>query len=161
MVNKWTTTGIGDAARWLIDHVSYNGDDCLLWPFGCAVGYGSVNHKRRTHRAHRLMCALAHGAPPTPKHQAAHSCGIGHCVNPHHLSWKTNGENQIDRRKHGTASKVFAQKKITPEQDVEIRKLRSEGVPLQKLASMFGVTHSTIQYRLYGGSHKKRRQQLS
>jgi hypothetical protein len=54
------------------------------------------------------MCQLVHGDPPTPAHQAAHSCGSGHlgCVNPKHLSWKTQSENQLDCREHGTQAKT-------------------------------------------------------
>lgn len=51
------------------------------------------------------MCQKAHGDPPSPKHDAAHSCGRGHegCVNPNHLSWKTKKQNQADRITHGTS----------------------------------------------------------
>jgi hypothetical protein len=63
--------------------------------------------------AHRLMCQLAHGDPPTPDHIAAHSCGRGHegCVNPNHLSWKTYSENELDKRVHGTTRNPWWGKK--------------------------------------------------
>jgi hypothetical protein len=50
--------------------------------------------------AHRAMCRLIHGNPPTPKHQAAHSCGNGRrgCVHPGHLRWATDAENRAERR---------------------------------------------------------------
>ena len=97
--------GKGKTFAWLIARVDYQGDDCLPWPF-CRdgrVGRGRMGHEGKRPWAHRLMCELAHGPPPTPKHQAAHECGKGHygCVNPRHLAWKTNSENQLDRRKNG------------------------------------------------------------
>jgi hypothetical protein len=55
-------------------------------------------------RATRVMCKLAHGPAPTPKHHAAHSCGKGHeaCINPKHLRWATPRENAADAKLHGT-----------------------------------------------------------
>lgn len=89
---------------------------------------------------------------------------LGHAIfHGAHLSWKTNGENQLDRRRHGTAN-VWAGRgprrgKITPEQDAQIRALAGKKTRME-LAAMFGVTHSTIQYRLYGGSYRPRRERL-
>lgn len=160
--------GTGRGIKWMLAHVSYQGDDCLIWPFARGDGYGNIGYYGKIYRSHRFMCKLAKGEPPTPKHQAAHSCGNGRngCVNPRHLSWKTNGENQLDRRKHGTVARGGRQKdgtyghpKITPEQDAQIREL-SKTMTQMQLAEMFGVTHSTIQYRLYGGSYKPRREKL-
>lgn len=98
---KPTIYGKGVAYEWLVRHVSYPGDNCLTWPFArdSRVGRGLLGHESRRYWAHRLMCILAHGEPPTPKHQASHTCGRGHegCVNPRHLEWKTNSENQYDR----------------------------------------------------------------
>lgn len=152
--------GRGPGVTFLRENIKYLGDNCLLWPFVRCLGYGLLRYRGKQYRAHRFMCVLAHGEPPTSKHQAAHSCGNGYCVNPRHLSWKTNGENQLDRRRHGTTlAETWG--RITPKQEEEIRRLRAGGMSTPKLAAMFGVTHSTIQYRLYGGSHKRRRDKLS
>ncbi len=99
------------------------------------------------------MCILAHGEPPTPKHQTAHSCGKGHegCINPRHLSWKTNQENSLDKREHGTAQNAWWGRyhKITPQQlaDLKSRKGRQTQVATAK---EFGVSLSLVQYHWHG-----------
>src|SRR5690242_7424471 len=95
----------GRAYMWLLEHIHHRGEECLIWPsYRNALGYAQVWCDGKTQLAHRIMCRLAHGQPPTATHQAAHNCGNGRlaCVNPVHLSWKTNSENQKDRRRHGT-----------------------------------------------------------
>jgi hypothetical protein len=95
--------------EWLKAHVNHKGDVCLIWPFGRDNhGYGMVGvfeltGERKIKKANTVMCRLAHGDPPTPKHEAAHSCGKGHegCVHPEHLSWKTRAENAADAVRHG------------------------------------------------------------
>jgi hypothetical protein len=80
--------------KWLEDHVGYDKDDCLIWPFSSTRGYGHFKCNGVRSYAHRYMCTLVHGEPPSDEHQASHSCGKGHqkCVSPRHLSWKTQSE---------------------------------------------------------------------
>lgn len=87
---------------------SFVGQDCLIWPYGRSVsGYGLAVVDGKGRYVHRLACAHINGPPPTPKHQAAHSCGNGHlgCCNPRHLRWATTKENSKDRELHGTLLK--------------------------------------------------------
>lgn len=133
--------------KWICEHVSYNEDDCLIWPFSRNRGYGNLKYGDKIHYAHRVMCTLAHGDPPTPKHEAAHSCGNGRngCVNPKHLSWKTRAENHDDAFKHGTAytPRGLPRAKLTKDKAIEIHSLK--GVLSQnKIAKQFGVTYSTV-----------------
>lgn len=86
----------------------YTGEECLRWPFTKnAKGYGYLWIDGKNVRAHRYVCELAHGAPPTPDHEAAHNCGKGHdsCIAPGHLDWKTRAENEADKLIHGTHSR--------------------------------------------------------
>lgn len=142
--------GNGKTFKWLLEHVSYKGDDCLKWPFAMdnAHGRGRLGYLGKHYWAHRLMCILAKGKPPTPKHQTAHSCGNGNkgCINPQHLSWKTNAQNQLDRRKHGTQMGAKGNRaKLTQEQIAEIRRL--QGIETQfSLAERFGVKRGCIEY---------------
>lgn len=95
----------GAGIGWIKRHVNNKGDDCLIWPFGApSCGYGQVRVNGADIVASRYMCALAHGNPPTPRHEAAHSCGNGHlgCMNPKHLRWATRSQNNLDRKIHET-----------------------------------------------------------
>lgn len=99
------STGRKEAIKWLEDHSGYDLDDCIEWPYSRSDrGYGLVTFKGRQIVASRAICILAHGEPPTEKHEAAHSCGNGNkgCVNPKHLRWATRTENHADKRVHGT-----------------------------------------------------------
>ncbi len=142
MANK----GTGRAVPWLEAHLNHEGEECLFWPFYKGTGYGQFKHNGVYYYAHRYMCELVNGPAPTPKHQAAHSCGRGQdgCVNPRHLDWKTNGENQLDRRAHGTKS---SGPKVTPELRARLLALKGEKTEME-LAAMFGIARSVVHYHL-------------
>ncbi|MCZ4500981.1 MAG: hypothetical protein JWQ74_3536 [Marmoricola sp.] len=85
--------------------VPYPGDDCLIWPFAKnPAGYGKVSINGVQVHTNRYVCEAAHGVPPSPEHEAAHSCGKGHtgCISPSHLHWATPQQNQQERVLHGT-----------------------------------------------------------
>lgn len=135
---------------WLEEHVSHDGDECLIWPFQRlqSDGRAAVKYKGKQTIAARVMCEMAHGAPPTPEHEAAHSCGKGHlgCVNPKHLRWATRVENKADMLGHGT--RVMGEKhynaKLTADQVVAIREA-AQSTPHPAVAAMFGVNRQHVQ----------------
>ena len=96
----------GEHERYFHDVVlAYDGDECLLWPFSHnGNGYGTMRTGSKTVRVSRRVCEHVNGPPPTPKHDAAHSCGNGHigCCTKRHMSWKTRSENLLERRIHKT-----------------------------------------------------------
>jgi hypothetical protein len=108
-----------------------------------------VKIDNKWHNAARLVCELAHGAPPTAKHEAAHSCGNGHigCVNPNHLRWATKTENEGDKLGHGTHNRGenHGIAKLTKEKVLDIRRRLSSGESERKLASSFGVSRGAIR----------------
>lgn len=139
---------VGTSMKWVLDHVTYDKDYCLIWPFSKVGGYGNLGYDGKMLYAHRVMCELVHGPAPEGKPHAAHSCGNGHkgCVNPQHLSWKSVSENQKDRRQHGThLGAVGSRTDLTENQVAQIRALR--GVKSQaEVAKLFGVKRGCIQY---------------
>jgi hypothetical protein len=144
--------------EWLHDNVGYQGEDCLTWPFSDTRGYGHFKCNGERFYAHRYMCTLIHGDPPSDKHQASHSCGKGHekCVNPRHLLWKTPSGNQLDRRAHGTTKRNGNgwAGKITMAQAEEIRRLAPEKTQ-DELARMFYTSRGNIQFILNGQTKLK------
>lgn len=145
----WVHTATGKAPQWIRDHASYQGDDCIPWPFFCdpGVGRGRITATGiRSFWSHRVMCEYVKGPPPTPEHHAAHNCGNGHmaCMNQKHLEWKTGSDNALDRAKHGTNRSRPSKRKLTLEQVEEIR--RQKGVETQMaLAARFGVSDNAIR----------------
>jgi len=144
---------VGASDEWLRCHVSHEGEECLIWPFGKSGGYGCINYNGKMHRVHRLMCILAHGEPQDKNMHAAHSCGNGHlgCVNPRHLSWKTPKENQADRLAHGTGmlGESGPKAKLTEAQVLEIHNLR-RNMTLREISEIYGVTTSAISLIVSG-----------
>jgi predicted transcriptional regulator len=150
--------GKGYGVRFLREHVTFQGDECLPWPLVVhpICGYGYFGFEGKSYYAHRFMCALAHGEAPTAEHQAAHSCGNARCVNPRHLSWKTKSENELDKREHGTANKSWWgwAGKLTADQVVEIRSLEGK-MTQEAIAQRFGVTQSNVR-KIHQGKTWKR-----
>jgi hypothetical protein len=141
--------GKGQAITFLRGLVGHEGDECVIWPFSHnGLGYGCLGYLGDRHYAHRLMCEIAHGPAPADKPQAAHSCGHGQegCVNPNHLSWKTNGENQLDRRAHGTLKPERAIRlTVTPDQIAQMQSLKGK-MSLFKIAETLGVKRGVVEY---------------
>lgn len=139
------STSTGDRLRFLNDvAVHHKGDDCLDWPFPKSnKGYSQVLIGERQIVTHRYICMIAHGLPPTPLHEAAHSCGNTSCVNPSHLSWKTPVQNAADKLAHGThiCGEGHYAAKLTEE---DVRFVRSSPATATALADMLGVSRSAV-----------------
>lgn len=136
----------GEPRRWLEAHVDYDGDGCLIWPFSrLASGYGNLGREG----AHRYMCRLINGPPPTPGHEAAHSCGRGAegCVDPRHLRWATRLENAGDRALHGTlrrGERGPCAKLTQADVDDLRRRYSAGGATHRQLAAIFGINQSQV-----------------
>lgn len=137
----------GEPQRYFSEIVcTYEGDDCLIWPFSRSGGYGQMGTSGASNVVSRLVCEHVNGPPPTPIHQASHKCGNGHkgCVSPRHLRWATAKENQMDRLVHGTARYGEKQSTKLSEKNVrEIRLLRGS-LSLRQIAERFGVSPQTV-----------------
>lgn len=145
-MNNPVTKGNGRGIQFLRAHVDFDGNDCLIWSMSKTRGYGHFSVNGRLDYAHRMMCELVHGPAPTAEHQAAHSCGRGHegCVHPKHLSWKTHGDNQLDRAVHGTKNRgTWYHPRLSLDDVNKIRALKDEKTQ-DELAKMFGTCRRNI-----------------
>ncbi len=136
----------GSTMAFLLEHVFYEGDECLTWPYARnAAGYGLASVHGTQSIASRWMCLLAHGEPKDATQQAAHSCGNGRwgCVNPRHLSWKTPVQNSADKLAHGTTihGERNGKTRLTAEDVVAIRNAPAD---LNALAKKYGVSKGCI-----------------
>lgn len=139
----------GGPRRFFDDALRSDTNDCLIWAFGRGGnGYAMMWHEGSMRAVHRLVCEQHHGAPPSPSHEAAHSCGHGDlgCIAPNHLRWATPKENQEDRIKHGTSlrGERHLSAKLT-EADVHMIRRLDGHVPRNELAARFNVTPSGIK----------------
>lgn len=129
--------------------LNHNGNDCLIWPFPHNnMGYGNVSVGGKRVYAHRYICTVINGEPPTEKHHAAHTCGNGDkgCVSPLHLEWKTASENAADKVIHGTHKRGMRSHmaRLTEDEVREIWVLK--GKEAQKsIAKRYKVSAGAIQ----------------
>lgn len=98
LFTKTAAEGVG--LKLLHSLVGHKGKECVIWPYSRnPQGYGQTYYCSEVMGAHRVMCILENGPPPTETHQAAHGCGNGRggCINPDHLRWATPQENILDK----------------------------------------------------------------
>lgn len=131
--------------------------ECINWPFAkTSDGRSQIWVNGRLRLAARIICERAYGTPPTPQHEAAHSCGNGHqgCINPKHLRWATRAENQSDRIIHNTHNRGErnGQAKLTESDVLNIRRRVSLGETQAAMARYYGVGETTIGHIVRGES---------
>lgn len=154
--HRWTKHGDplagraspGSAESFLRDVVRpFASHECLRWPFSAFKGRAVIWRDGQNVAVTRLLCEEMYGPPPTPEHQAAHSCGKGHeaCVNPAHISWKTPVENASDKVTHGTQNKGenHGRAKLSEEDVHRIRALPAI-LSARQIARQFGVSHTAV-----------------
>ena len=140
----------GEPMRFILEVVmTYDGDECLKWPFAeNGHGRGQLRVGGENLQAHRYVCTLSNGEPPTPLHEAAHSCGNGDkgCITKGHLSWKTRVENEADKLIHGTHNRGERHPLAKLSEDDARYILASKGIISQKaLANQFDINESTVR----------------
>lgn len=139
----------GARLKWLRANSTYEGKDCLIWPFAISkdTGYGLMVANGAGSNAHRVMCEMAHGKSPYPDYDAAHSCRNRACCNPRHLRWASRSENMMDKVRDGTDNRGEKnhKAKLTEEDVRSIRSLRGRESQ-REIARRFRVDQSTVCY---------------
>lgn len=134
----------GSSEAFLRGHKDWTGEECLLWPYRTVpTGYGLAVVGGVQKRASRWMCILAHGEPPSSRHEAAHNCGNARCVNPKHLRWATPAENSSDKLIHGTHNRGERSGKTRLTQE-DVQFIKSAPPDLVSLMSRYGVSKGCI-----------------
>jgi hypothetical protein len=141
---------------WVQANLSRESDECFSWPFGRNTnGYCRMNVGGRADYAHRVICGLKHGVPPSPMHRATHSCGNGHlgCLNHRHLRWATNSANQLERVSHGTDQRgeKHANAVATEQQAREVLRL-SKTMSVSDAADVVGLSYGVAYHIVRGNS---------
>ncbi len=147
--------GKGRAFQWLCQHASYTEKKCLFWPFSkCDGRAGAVGYCGVAFKPTRLMCLLAHGAPPSGQLRAANTCGRGNkgCINPNHLVWRTQSECRLDEFKDGRRKSYGRGGKITPSEAAEIRTLGGVKTT-SEIGQIYGLSSQRISEILRGVAH--------
>lgn len=149
---------IDEARFWSKVDTSAGPDGC--WPWTAAIlatGYGGFKYRGKMTKAHRVAYELFHGS--LGDRLALHRCDNPPCVNPTHLFAGTHADNAADRNRKGRQSvgnrvayerrprgSAHPDAKLTEEHVREIRSQLGVGVSLQALATLYGVTKSTIHH---------------
>lgn len=126
-------------------------------------GYGeycliSTERKSKHIGAHRYSWFLAHGEYPPKGILVMHTCDNRACVNPAHLITGTPKDNTHDamRKKRLAFGERSGMSKLTDAQVIEIRRLRTNKVPLKEVGKMFGIHWSYVSEICIGRKGKLR-----
>lgn len=142
--NGFTHTRIaekGSGAAFIDAAMALETDDCIDWPYGLSDdGYGIIGNGK----AHRIVCARAHGAPPFPRAHACHSCNRPICINKRHLRWGGAKENMADCIASGGLS-VGTQRREAKLTDEIVRAIRNSTESDAAMARRYGVSAPTIR----------------
>lgn len=137
--------------------VTMETDECIVWPHMVNhKGYGRVHLPGgRYASVHVLACTMVHGDRPL-KHQAAHRCGHSACLNPRHLRWATQVENEADKRLHGTQARGsrVGTSKLTESDVVAIRQA-AETESSRSIAQRYSISDSHVRHIVLGDYWKQ------
>ncbi len=133
----------GEPLAWLRSAININTDCCIPWPYHVGQGgYGYLSYWGRDQPAHRVSLILASGENPDDL-VAAHSCKLRACVNPRHLSWKTQSENMLDRVRDGTDNRG-EKHPFVKLSDQQVEEIKKDPRPQRAIAAEYGISQPTV-----------------
>ena len=120
-------------------------NECWIWMGNVeAEGYGTIEFKDSTYKAHRIAYYLHHGIDPG-KQCVCHKCDNKVCINPNHLFLGSRADNNEDRDKKGRFIVLRGTQqggsKLTED---DVRNIRRSTARQRDLATIYGVSQSTI-----------------
>lgn len=125
---------------------------CWLWLNAISKhGYGIVNIRGRSTRAHRLAFTIAKGPIPDGI-DVCHHCDVRPCVNPDHLFLGTRLDNMRDCASKGRIvtpglfGEDLTQSKLT---EAEVLEIRASPLSQRALGRHFGVDKGTIAHIIH------------
>ncbi len=147
--------GSGKGLKFIQEAILSSTDECIMWPFyRMKNGYGQVGTSAGMRLAHRLVCELSKGKPTFDGAQAAHLCGNKACINPRHIRWASQKENEDDKRMHGTWFSRFGGAKLDEDYVLGIRFNHKYGETTKSIAVRTGIPESTIKKIVYRDTWK-------
>ena len=124
--------------------------ECWPWPgptnnagYGVLVYYMGEGRRRCT-TASRAALIAAKGLPPSPEHEAMHSCDNPPCTNPAHLSWGLPLANTADMWAKGRGHTGQRQPETKPRHrgmtDDQVRAIRGDTRDARDIAKDYGIS---------------------
>ena len=125
-------------------------------------GYALGSFSGKTMAMHRVVANLTL-EKPLEADTVMHLCDNRKCINPEHLKWGTQAENNADKVAKNRQGRMFGSKnpraKATEKMVVEMRELRNAGMTGIAIAEKYGMNKWTVYALLRGdtwnnvGSH--------
>lgn len=124
-------------------------DGCWNWIGAKSkAGYGQIRADGKCQYAHRAMWEKSHLLKIPEGFYICHRCDNPGCVNPEHLFLGTPKDNRQDSVRKGRSNKGErnGRSRLQKTDVLEIRRLHSEGVPHEEIASKFKIVVNTVYY---------------
>jgi hypothetical protein len=125
-------------------------ESCWLFSNAPSHPYGQIFIQGWDHFAHRFSKLIHDGRPDDEAPFACHTCPNRNCVNPDHLYWGSQGDNNRDtessvggfRRKRG---ENHGNSKLSAQDVLSIYKSVEAGSTLASMAKKYGVDETNIK----------------
>jgi hypothetical protein len=125
--------------------MTYNGDECLLWPYGKGRGYGLIRDNGHLRVAANLLCERVHGLPP-PNYETRHLCNNGKhgCVTKKHVVWSDHITNMADQVAFGTRNRGQRNGRWQLITEDDVRAIRESSDKQRVIAKKFGIAQQHV-----------------